>query len=132
MKKFQQRVSGFSLAEILLSLLIMSGTITTLFQGLQISHTLNRQSAFEEQAAYFAERELEMLKTDLLEQRLQPTGKESRGRFRLPAGWSTTLTWSTPDEFLVTKLACTIQHTDNRFSLESFLFLAPTKPRTGS
>jgi type II secretory pathway pseudopilin PulG len=137
MSVFSRHSGGFSLVEILLSLLILAGTLVTIMSGIQVSHELSQQARFEENAAFFAEREMEMLKSDLLAGRAKLTPGLSHGRFRLPAGWQTKLTWNQPDHIGILKIACQVMYQQSRVNIESHLYLpvaaAPvTAPKGGS
>ncbi|HOT27409.1 MAG TPA: prepilin-type N-terminal cleavage/methylation domain-containing protein [Candidatus Ozemobacteraceae bacterium] len=117
------KTNGFSLPEILLALLVMSGALVSLMGGLRGAEALERRAAFEERAAAYAEREIELLKNDL-QAGLRPGGPaHSRGRFRLPGGWKTSLAWTPQPGEPSIRLACTVESGDNRLAVESFLFL---------
>lgn len=113
---------GFTLVEILLSLLILSGAINILFSGLQAAETLDRQAGSEQRAAVTAERELEILKTDLLGGR-RPFQGSARGRFRLPAGWKSRVLWAPHEHEGTIRLVARVLKPGVDVQLESFLFL---------
>ena len=114
---------GFSLVEILLSLLILAGSIVALLGGLGASERLENRARFEDQAAIYAERELELLKSDLLSGR-RPAGPcGNHGRFRLPGGWKSRVAWTAPDAEGVVRVFSEVSHRDDRVRLESFLYL---------
>ncbi|HNW34597.1 MAG TPA: prepilin-type N-terminal cleavage/methylation domain-containing protein [Candidatus Ozemobacteraceae bacterium] len=113
---------GFSLLEILLSLLILSGAITGLMSGLRSAELLDRRAVFEERAAMYAEREMELLKNDLQAGRRADGPAHARGRFRLPGGWKTQLSWAPQPMESSIRLACTVQSGNDRLAIESFLF----------
>ena len=109
--------------EILLSLLILSGSLVSLLSGLQVSQQLSHHANFEELAAFFAEREMEVLKADLLAgRRLGEKILTAQGRFKLPSGWKTLLRWSVPNELGLRRLMCQVLHGSEQFAIESFLF----------
>ncbi len=123
---------GFTLVEILLSLLVMAGSIGLYVSGMQAAELLDRQARGEDRAARIAERELELLKNDLLAARRPPQGV-ARGRFRLPAGWKTQLRWAPfENEGTVRMAARVTQRAGVDLQVESFLFLpslvAPADP----
>ncbi|RCK80221.1 MAG: hypothetical protein OZSIB_3403 [Candidatus Ozemobacter sibiricus] len=128
---------GFTLIEILLSLLVMAGSIGLYFTGMQAAELLDRQARGEDRAARVAERELELLKNDLLAARRPPQGV-ARGRFRLPPGWQTRLRWAPLAEEGTVRLAARVtQRAGVDLQVESFLFLpsltAPAAlPKRGS
>lgn len=116
-------VRGFSLPEVLLALLVMSGAIVTLMGGLRGADALDRRARFEECAAAYAEREMELLKNDL-QAGTRPSGPaRARGRFRLPGGWKSSLAWTPQPMESSIRLACTIESGGDRLAIESFLFL---------
>ncbi len=115
--------SGFSLVEILLSLLILSGTMASLLQGIEIAQELDRQSKFEESAAFYAERELELLKSDLLAARVKAGPFDKPGRFLLPRGWKSKIFWSAPGETRVVRLMSQIVQSSQTLKLESFFYV---------
>ncbi|HEY9069280.1 MAG TPA: type II secretion system protein [Candidatus Ozemobacteraceae bacterium] len=114
---------GFSLLEVLLSMLILSGAITGLFGGLHSAGLLDRRARFEERAAVYAERELELLKSDLAAGIRKKGPASARGRFRLPGGWKTRLVWAPQPQEDSVRVACTIESGDDRLAIESFLYL---------
>lgn len=118
---------GFSLIEILLAMLIMAGSVISLMRGLEVQESLDRQSRFETMAAIYAERELELLKSDLTTGK-RPTGPCGiAGRFRLPGGWKSRLIWTEPDEDGVCRLIVRINRSDDLFACETF-FSLPNAP----
>jgi Tfp pilus assembly protein PilV len=114
--------SGFSLFEILLSLMILGGATVGLFGAMNVAEALDRQARFESEGAAFAERELEMLKIDLLAGTRSAGPRGARGRFRHPGGWKVRLSWTAADPEGVIRTACTITQGDRGYRLESFLF----------
>jgi len=114
---------AFSLVEILLSLLVLSGSIVSLMAGIQIAQELNKKSKFEEAAAFYAEREMEMLKCDLLSGKIPPRSGKNRGRFRLPGGWKNEIFRSAPGETGVMRLVSKVSFGKDSFTLESFLYV---------
>jgi len=114
--------SGFSLLEILLSLLILSGALTGLMSGLRSAELLDRRAVFEERAAVYAEREMELLKNDLQAGRRTGGPAQARGRFRLPGGWKTRLSWAPQPMESSIRLACTVESGADHLAIESFLF----------
>lgn len=124
--KTEKRI-GFSLIEILLSLLILSGTLVTLLGGFQVALELDKHAQFEEMAAYFAEREMEIAKCDLLSGKAVPDTATRAGRFRLPKGWGSWLSCAPLDEFSVSKILCRVARGSETLTLESFLY-CPEKP----
>lgn len=115
---------GFSLLEVLLSLVIVSGALVILLRGIETGARLTAQSHFEAWSATYAEREMELLKSDLLTgRRSAQVGGRSSGRFRLPAGWRTTIAWTALDELFTTRLCIIVKQQRLSFQLESHLFL---------
>ncbi len=79
---------GFSLVEILLTLIVLSSSLAVIFSGFDISSKLNVHAAFESEAAFLAEREIELAKSELLNGNLK-AGKLRKlsCRFNLKPGW---------------------------------------------
>lgn len=121
--KSRSRTKGFSLIEILISLLVLSGSIVTMFSGFDTASKLDFHSAFESEAAFLAEREMEILKSDLLcgKRKSGPTSAESR--FKHKPGWKMTTVWTAPDDTGALRIICTIKQLDRMFKIESFLYL---------
>jgi|GEM_PF-2868730 len=114
---------GFSLLEILLSLLIVSGALVPIFGGLQVSNDLENYCRFEEKAIFMAEREMELLKTDLLSG-ARPLGTHSaKGRFAAPRGWSSIIIWSPQPPEGSVRLESKVSKGKDSVKLESFLFV---------
>lgn len=124
---------GFSLVEILLSLLILSGTVVALLGGMGASEQLENRARFEDQAGAFAERELELLKSDLLAGRRPAGPRGNHGRFRMPSGWKSHVIWTAPDAEGVVRIVSEISRHNEQIKLESFLYIPhdqtiPTEP----
>lgn len=126
---------GFSLVEILLSLLILAGTVVGLLGGMTASEQLENRARFEDLAGAYAERELELLKSDLLAGRRPPGPRGNHGRFRLPGGWKSRVVWTAPDGDGVTRLVSEVSRQGEQIKLESFLYIPPqalpASPRGG-
>lgn len=130
--KFNSRV-GLSLAEILISLLVLSGSLGMLLGGIEIAGQLEGQGKFEEKAAFFAERELELAKTDFLRGSIRLSQKMRPGRFRLPSGWESILTWTIPDDFGIISIHCQLSYRKiNKLDLETHLYLPGPFPEIPS
>jgi len=126
MQKYFYRTAfsnGFSLIEILISLLVLSGAIATMFSGFEASSQLDMQAAFESEAAYIAEREIELVKSDLLAGRLAATAAGRPGRFRMKPGWQVATAIAAPDSDGAVRLQITTRKGEHSFQLESFVFV---------
>ena len=123
---------GFSLFEILLSMMILAGTVASLIDGFTAAEKLEFYSRFETQAAFFAERELEMLKTDLLRNQRPAGPAGSKGRFRLPSGWQSHLVWTNQDDDGVVRLVSSVSRASDTFRCESFCYLPPETLSSGT
>lgn len=120
--------SGFSLIEILISLLVLSGALTTMFSGFDTSSQLDMQAGFESEAAFLTERELELVKSDLIAGRLPAVAAGRPGRFRNKPGWKIASTVTAPDEDGAVRVQVSAKKGDRLFQLESFVFVpAPEK-----
>ncbi len=118
---------GFSLIEILISLLVLSGAIATMFSGFDTSSQLNLHSAFESEAAFIAEREIELLKADLLSMQRKPGPAAAPSRFRNRPGVKVNTAWTSRDPEGTVRMVCTVSQSDRVFKIESFLYL-PQEP----
>ena len=115
---------GFSLIEAILSLLILSGSLAIIFSGFEISSKLNNYANFESEAAFLAEREMELAKSELLSGNLKANqNKKLNSRFRLKPGWKLFTILTVPDAEKVVRLQVRVSNSDRELQLESFLFL---------
>lgn len=119
----QKGNSGFSLIEILISLLVLSSAIATMFSGFDASQALDMHAAFESEAAFLAERELELIKSDLLSGRLPAVSAGRPGRFVCKPSWKLTTTISDADEDGAVRIQVSAGKGDRLFQLESFVFV---------
>ncbi len=117
------RAEGFSLVEILISLLVLSGAIATMFSGFEYASQLDFHSSFESYAAYLAEREIELTKSDLLSEKILPVARAIKGRFQYKSGYKVSTAISTPDEYGAVRLISSIKNGERSFNLESFVFV---------
>ncbi len=124
LKKIQKNKNGFSLIEILVSLLVLSSAIATMFAGFDTSQALDVHAAFETEAAFLAERELELVKSDLLSGRLPIIAAGRPGRFRNKPGWKVATTVAAADEDGAVRIQVSANLGDRLFQLESFVFVA--------
>ncbi len=115
---------GFTLMELLLSLLVLSSSLAIIFSGFEVSEKLNKHSVFESEAAYLAEREIELAKSELLNGNLKAEKvKKLDCRFRLKPGWKLFTLLTPPDADDAVRLQVRVINADREFQLESFLFL---------
>ncbi|MBQ3644928.1 MAG: prepilin-type N-terminal cleavage/methylation domain-containing protein [Candidatus Riflebacteria bacterium] len=115
---------GFSLIEILISLFVLAGSLSVIFSGFEVSAKLNSHAGFESEAAFLAEREIELTKSELLNGNLKAEKvRKIPCRFRLKPGWklTTLLTTQAPEDTI--RLQVRVTHSDRELQLESFLFL---------
>lgn len=117
---------AFSLLEILITLLVLSGSIVIMFSGFDVAAKLDLQADFESEAAFLAERELELLKSELLQGRIAMTAKALKSRFRLKPGWEIANVMTDADADSAVRLLCSVKKSDRLFQLESFVFVPPT------
>ena len=115
--------TGFSLIEIVISLLVLSGSIVIIFSGFNTSDKLNNYSAFEAKAAYLAERDLELLKADLLNKKRTNFPGAADSRFQQQAGWKVRVIWGMPDKTNVVRVISCVYHNNMKFKLDSFLYI---------
>ncbi len=115
--------NGFSLIEILISLLVLSSAIATMFSGFEASSQLDMHAAFESEAAHIAEREIELVKSDLLAGRLTAAAAGRSSRFRMKPGWKVATAIAAPDSDGAVRLQVTTHKGERSFQLESFVFV---------
>lgn len=114
---------GFSLVEILISLLVLSGALATMFSGFDTSSRLELHASFESEAAFLAEREMELLKADLLSGRIKTAPAAVNSRFRHKPGWKSYSIITAPDQYGAVRVVSTVKKGERIFKLESFLFV---------
>ena len=120
----RQLKRGFSLIEIILSLLILSTSLAIIFSGFEISANLSNHARFESEAAFLAEREMELAKSELLNGNLKANEvRKLKSRFKLKPGWKLFTLILPPDNENTVRLQVRVTHTDRELQLESFLFL---------
>ena len=115
---------GFSLLELIISLFVLTGSLSIIFSGFEISSKLNNHAVFESEAAFLAERELELTKSELLNGNLK-AGKTRKlpCRFRLKPGWKLVTLLTNPDKEESVRLQVRVSYADRELQLESYLFL---------
>ncbi|PKL50445.1 MAG: hypothetical protein CVV42_02825 [Candidatus Riflebacteria bacterium HGW-Riflebacteria-2] len=114
---------AFSLLEILITLLVLSGSIVIMFSGFDKAAQLDMFASFESEAAFLAEREIELLKSELLQGRIKPAAGSLPSRFRLKPGWKLSCITSATDSKEDVRLICFVSKGDRQFQLESFVFV---------
>lgn len=127
-KKRQKRINrlGISLLEILLSLFVLATSLSVIFSGFEVSKKISSQATFESEAAFLAERELELAKAELLNGNLKAKkARQLKSRFQLKPGWNLSTILTPPDNYNTVKLQVKVTQADKELQLESFLFLPP-------
>ena len=114
---------AFSLLEILLSLLILAGSVIGLMKGLDVAQALDNYSRFEHQAAVFGERELELLKADLIDGRRLPGPASATARIKLPPGWQGILSWTDRDQTGTIRAVARITQRENLLTIGTFVYV---------
>lgn len=115
---------GFSLIELIISLLVLAGSLSVIFSGFEVSTKLNSHAVFESEAAFLAEREIELAKSELLNGNLKAgKARQLPCRFRLKPGWKLITLLTTPDKEETVRLQVRVTHADRELQLESYLFL---------
>ncbi len=123
-KRIKNQNKGFSLIEIILSLFILSTSLAIIFSGFEITSNLNNHARFESEAAFLAEREMELAKSELLNGNIKVIKTQKfESRFRLKPGWKLFTLIVPPDSDNAVRLQVRVTHTDRELQLESFLFL---------
>lgn len=123
-KKTISKKNGFSLIELIISLLVLTGALSVIFSGFEVSAKLNNHAVFESEAAYLAEREIELAKSELLNGNLKAgKARQLPCRFRLKPGWKLITILTTPDKDETVRLQVRVTHADRELQLESYLFL---------
>jgi len=119
----QLKSSGFTLIEILISLLVLSGALTTMFSGFDSSSRLDLHADFESEAAFLAEREMELLKSEMLAGKIKAGPSAIKGRFRYKAGWKVYSIVTAADHTSTVRIISSVKKGERQLKLESFLFL---------
>lgn len=114
---------GFSLLEILITLLVLSGSVVIMFSGFDTAAQLDMFASFESEAAFLAEREIELLKSELLQGHIKPTAGSMKSRFRLKPGWKIASVMADIDKEDSVRLICSVSNGDRLFQLESFIYV---------
>lgn len=122
-RAFAQLRCGFSLLEILITLLVLSGSVVIMFSGFDTAAQLDMFASFESEAAFLAEREIELLKSEILQGRIKPAAGSLHSRFRLKPGWKLANIMSAVDSEDAVRLICSISKGDRLFQLESFVYV---------
>ena len=123
-KKTISKKNGFSLIELIISLLVLAGGLSFIFSGFEVSAKLNNHAVFESEAAFLAEREIELAKSELLNGKLKAgKARQLPCRFRLKPGWKLITVLTTPDKDETVRLQVRVTHADRELQLESNLFL---------
>ena len=116
--------NGFSLVELIISLLVLTGALSVIFSGFEVSAKLNNHAVFESEAAFLAEREIELAKSELLNGNLKAgEARQLPCRFRLKPGWKLITLLTSPDKDETVRLQVRVTHADRELQLESYLFL---------
>jgi len=114
---------GFSLLEILITLLVLSGSVVIMFSGFDTAAQLDMFASFESEAAFLAEREIELLKSELLQGHIKPAAGSMKSRFRLKPGWKIASVMADIDKEDAVRLICSVSNGDRLFQLESFIYV---------
>lgn len=114
---------GFSLLEILITLLVLSGSVVIMFSGFDTAAQLDMFASFESEAAFLAEREIELLKSELLQSHIKPAAGSMKSRFRLKPGWKIASVMADIDKEDSVRLICSVSNGDRLFQLESFIYV---------
>ncbi|GAB4273993.1 MAG: hypothetical protein Kow0029_14030 [Candidatus Rifleibacteriota bacterium] len=96
-----------------------------MFSGFDRSSQLDYYSAFESEAAFLAEREIELLKADLLDGKIKPGPAAANSRLPHKKGWKITTVWTDLDQNRALRIVCSVNQSDKTFKLESFLYIPP-------
>lgn len=120
---FPGKNMGFSLVEILISLLVLSGAIATMFSGFDNAGRLELHASFESEASFLAEREMELLKAELLNGKITQKPATVKSRFPHKPGWKSYSVVTAPDPLGAVRIVSTVKKSNRIFKLESFLFV---------
>lgn len=117
------RKLGFSLVEILISVLVVGGILTIMYSGFTTSKDLLLQASFESEAAFLAERELEFIKSELVVGAIKPEKSFLKSKFRTKPEWNISSSIA-PDEIPgICKILTNIESQNKKFTLESFIYI---------
>lgn len=118
---------GFSLVEILISVLVVGGILTIMYSGFKTSNDLLLQASFESEAAFLAEREVEYIKSELVDGAIKPEKSLLKSRFQTKAEWKVSSSIA-PDEIPgICKILTNIESQNKKFTLESFIYIPNSK-----
>ncbi|MDD3000301.1 MAG: type II secretion system protein [Candidatus Riflebacteria bacterium] len=121
------RKIGFSLVEILISVLVVGGILTIMYSGFKTSNDLLLQASFESEAAFLAEREIEYIKSELVDGVIKPEKSFLKSRFQTKPEWKVS-SLVAPDEIPgICKILTNIESQNKKFTLESFIYIPNSK-----
>ena len=121
-KKLLFDKKGVFLAEILLTLIVVSSALLTMFSGFDSAFSLSNQASFETQAAFKAEREMEFFKSEMLANRIPQSHGSLNSFFRLKPGWKINTVWTKKDIYSCVRIITTVKQGERQLKIESFLF----------
>ncbi|MBF0545275.1 MAG: hypothetical protein HQM08_12625 [Candidatus Riflebacteria bacterium] len=111
------------MVEILLTLLVTGVALISLLMAFDTADELLFQSVFEERGSEYAERELEILKSDFAANRRKILDFTSKGRFRLPKGWKSEVSCKFDKIEQTVHLLCEVSCKSQKVNLESFFYV---------
>lgn len=117
------RRNAFTLIETLVSIMIVGGILTVMFSGFDVSKQQQMQADFESEAAFIAEREMEYIKSELLEGKIKTKASKRSGNFKVPTGWSVTLNLGEYTQDKTMKISVETVKNNNRFILSSYVYI---------
>jgi prepilin-type N-terminal cleavage/methylation domain-containing protein len=116
---------GFTLLEIVVSMLVLGGILTIMFSGFSISKDLFNQALFESEAAFIAEREMEYLKGELLGGMVIKKPISTKNKFQLKKPWTVSTSIEADQLVNCYKIHIKVEKQEQTFALESFIY-SPT------
>ena len=117
------RQKAFTLVEILVSIMIVGSILTVMYSGFDISKQQQMQADFESEASIIAEREMEYIKSELIDRKVKPKFAKRHGNFNVPKGWQVLLTLGEYSTDKTIRITVETTKKNNRFKLNSYVYI---------
>lgn len=120
------KIHGFTLFEIIISMVVLGGVLTIMFSGFSISNKLFSQTSFESEASLIAEREMEYLKSELLSGFSTNKKTNITNKFKLEIPWELSSLIEPDSIDNCYRISVKVKKQEQSFLLSSFIY-SPTK-----
>ncbi len=117
------RHKAFTLVETLVSIMIVGSILTVMYSGFDISKQQQMQADFESEASIISEREMEYIKSELIDGKIKPKSTKKNGSFKVPAGWQVTSTLGEYSSDKTMKITVETSKNNNKFMLSSYIYI---------